>query len=338
MASLHADSSMVGYKWYGVVPPQYILSNRKFRGVALEPPSFEPGSWIGAGNVLVDYDTEEFWMTARPRIRGERGYAAEIYRSTNGEKYTKVISLGKSLLSGMANAKIDSIEGTQMLRDPLTGRFYLYVSADVGDRQWDTLLFISEDPSGPWNFRCVSLKRGSEYDAAEARDGAYAIIDGVYMCLYKANPSGSDVDATKLSVALAVSQDGIQWTKLGILKIADKPTPPYMFLSGSLFPSSSGPIFIGIENNDKIGKAHVARKFVAYAINRNNMTLLPVFQDTWTPLSPYERRDWPIHGYMDVVHDPFRDRILLYIEAVDPNHEVGLDLEVDRVLLYEVPL
>jgi hypothetical protein len=38
-----------------------------------------------------------------------------------------------------------------------------------------------------------------------------------------------------------------------------------------------------------------------------------------------------------VVPDPLRDRILIYVEAIDPSG-IGLNKEIDRLILYEVPL
>jgi len=330
---------MFGYGWRGVIPRQYIFAKRKKKKIVLNPPKFEPGSWIGAGKVIVDYDAKEFWMTARPRNLEERGYAVEIYRSSDGEEFKLMTVIGKDVLGSMVGFKIDSIEGTQILKDPLTGKFYLYVSVDVGQRQWETLLLTANDPQGPWKFHSIPLKRDKEYDASEARDASISIIDGRYIAIYKANPSADDVRATNLNVALATSGDGINWTKHGVLKIAGRTTPSYIFLSGSIFASSNGPLFIGFENLDKIEGAHVTRKFVSYLIDQRNMKLIPIFENIWTPLSPYERKDWPVHGYMDVVYDPFKNRVLMYIEAIDPNYgKVGLDLEVDRLLLYEAPL
>lgn len=53
--------------WQGFIPPQYIFANRRFRCVALDPPDFKPGSWIGAGKAIFNWQTEQFLLTARPR-------------------------------------------------------------------------------------------------------------------------------------------------------------------------------------------------------------------------------------------------------------------------------
>lgn len=70
--------------WYGLYPPQAVSTFRRFRRVPLSPPSFEPGSWCGAGEMWVDEDGGEYWLTSRPRMAGRRGYEVEIYRSRNG--------------------------------------------------------------------------------------------------------------------------------------------------------------------------------------------------------------------------------------------------------------
>ena len=77
--------------WGGLYPPQAIFASRRFRRVLLNPPSFEPGSWCGAGKLWIDWESEEYWLTSRPRLGEEmRGYAVEIYRSSDGEGYSLV--------------------------------------------------------------------------------------------------------------------------------------------------------------------------------------------------------------------------------------------------------
>jgi len=43
---------------------------------------------------------------------------------------------------------------------------------------------------------------------------------------------------------------------------------------------------------------------------------------------------------MSTVFDPAEHRLLLYLEAIDPNlsRGVGLNVTVERLLVYEVPL
>jgi len=331
---LYVRNKLEGWRIYGIVPPHYLLSQRKFLKVVLEPPSFEPGSWRGAGNVLVDYDTHEFWLTTRPRKVGVRGYGVEIYRSTNGEDYSLTYFMSKEEVSELCGRKIKSIEGQQMLLDPLTGRYYLYLAIDDEKPGWCTLLLSADDPRGPWTSERVVLERGEDYDLLEARDSTISFVDGKFFALYKAN-SGK-----RVNMALAVSSDGKSWRKLGVLEIDGKPQPDYLLLYGNIFSSGLGAMFIGAASRAVVNGAAVAKTFEAYIIDYRNINLETIFVGEWTPKSPYERKDYPIHSYVDIVYDPFKDRYLIYVESIDPTYskDLGVNLEVDRVILYEVPL
>ncbi len=332
------------YGWRGLVPPSYILSNRRFRRVILNPPDFNPGSWIGASSVLIDYETGEFWLTARPRRRPpNRGYAAQIYRSLNGENYHLVVTITKEELSEMSDRNVASIEAQQLIRDPKTGRYHLYVSVDTRgsgevEGRWDTLLLTSDDPAGPWGFHGLAWKRGDSYDSYEARDATIGIVDGRYFALYKAAdaPKGNG----RTNVALATSIDGLNWRKHGILRVDGVDQPRYMQLYGGIFAGGMGPVFMGLARRYIINGCGLAKHFEAYVIDYRNMNLESIFKGEWKPLSPYEREDYPTHGYMNVIYDPFKDRVLLYLEAIDPHYteEVGWRTQVDRLIMYEVRL
>ena len=341
-ALLANRNKFVGYNWHGFLPPQYIFSKRKFRKVVLEPPDSNPGSWRGAGKTLVDYENETFWMTTRPRkVYPVRGYAVEIYKSKDGENYNLVTEMDRETIESMAGITINSIEGTQLLKDPLTGNFYLYLAIDTPPSPgWDTLLLTAEDPRGPWEAHGTVIKRGATYDSIEARDAVIDIVDGRYFSLYKAGvlKEGEDGKRYEARMALATSSDGVKWVKWGLLKVEGQNPPTYMQLYGKILAGALGPVFLGVECRTLVrGPCAVTDTFVAYTINHRNLNLERIFSARWDPQSPYEREDYPIHAYLDLVHDPFSDRILIYIEAIDPK-DIGLNQERDRVLLYEVPL
>lgn len=310
---------------------QRVYSNRRFERIVLDPPSFEPGSWRGAGNCIRDEDSGEFWLVTRPRTQKLRGYAFEIYRSENGEDYSLRHTASREALSTLLGQEILSIEGQQLLRDPSTSRYFLYVAVDIG-HTWQTALLSSGDPCGPWKSEGIVIPRDRTYDSVEARDAVISFVQGRYVALYKAS------DGTKVNAALAVSPDGRNWHKLGLLRIDGRPQPAPHFLSGNIMDTRSGPLFVGFESADVVKGAAVSRKFVSYLVDLKSTNLVPVFSTIWKPLSPYERTDFPIHSYSDLVQDPDRNRLLFYVEAIDPKHsaEVGLNLEVDRVLLYSV--
>jgi len=319
--------------WSGFPPPQAILRNKKFKKVVLEPPEYKPGAWRGAGKVLIDLENREFWLTTRPRkARPVRGYAVEIYRSKNGEDFYLETSITREELISETGVKIASIEGQQLLRDPLTGKYYLYLSVDVDEPPipgWDTLLLAAEDPKGPWKSLGFVLRREESYEVLEARDSVIDIIDGLYFAVYKAN------DGSRVNMALAVSRDGINWRKLGVLGLDGKSQPHYFFLSGKIFAGALGLIFIGFETLYVTRGGGYTDTFVAYLLDHRRADLETLFKGKWVPESSYERRDYPVHGYCDIVYDPFKERFLIYIEAVDPSSDLGLDYEMDRLILYE---
>ena len=344
--------------WQGVVPPQYVFARRRFKCIVLEPPDLKPGSWIGAGKVVFDADTGGFLLTARPRkAEGRaRGFAANVYRSSDGEKFELVASLSKEQLSEESGLTIHSIEGTQLLKDPLSGKWHFYVSVDTsseliwGGLYWQTLLLTASDPKGPWHAHGLVLRADQAYDAHHSRDATIDIIDGRWFCLYKAKDG---VRARR--PALATSSDGITWKKHGVLTIEGH--PQRAFLSGTLFAGTNGPLFMGIEKlytakglcerkevfADKYKITHGGGpmpSFAAYHVDYRNMNLELIFRAPWEPLSPYEHKEHPLLGYASIVHDASRDRVLTYVQAIDGKltKRFGINETVERLILYESPL
>jgi hypothetical protein len=346
-----------GHDWSGIVPPQYIFANRRFLGIALDPPDFEPGSWIGAGCSLFDPVMEEFLLTARPRkaAGGVRGYAAEIYRSADGVTFQRVVSLSKEEVCRKSGLRIDSIEGTQLLRAPESGRWHFYLSVNTeaefvwGGLHWETLLLTAGDLGGPWEATGIVLSTGSAYDAYQARDSSIGIIDGRWLCLYKARDRGRTVRP-----ALAVSTDGVTWQKQGPLTMEGQDR--HVFLNGTLFAGAMGPLFVGLEKTDpteeqkraeeladKHGVTHGGgprRNFIGCVVHCQDTNLEVVFRAPWEVGSPYEHREHPVLGYASLVFDPIRHRVLTYVEAIDGelSKHMGLNGTVERLLVYETAL
>lgn len=112
---------------------------KKFRKILLNPPSLEPGSWCGAGKLLIDHETCGFWLANRPRMGPiKRGYCFEIYRSNNGEGYSLVFSIIKRNSAKLCGSVVHIIEDMQLLRDPSTRRYMLYPSVDVANGNIDS--------------------------------------------------------------------------------------------------------------------------------------------------------------------------------------------------------
>lgn len=314
-----------------MTPPQLLLHRRRFKGIALDPPSFEPGSWNGAGKVLFDEETRLFWLTTRPRKVGVRGYAVEIYSSRDGEQFRLEHTIPRDKVSSLSGVDVKSIEGQQILKDPSTGRYHLYLAADVGSG-WETFLFTSEKPKGPWNYNSVAIAGGEGYDAREARDCSMGIIDGQYFTLYKANSGGN------VKTALATSGDGVEWRKRGVLTIDGKKQPGYYLLCGSFMAGAMGPIFAGFDSREVQNGAALANTFGAYVLDWRRCNLETIFRSRWNATTEYEKEPFPVHSYVDIIRDPLKPRCLMYVEAIDPKYsqDFGVNLEVDRLLVFEV--
>ncbi len=344
--------------WQGFPPPQYIHANMRFKAVALDPPDFEPGSWIGAGKAIIDYESKEFLLTARPRKAegGVRGYAANIYRSADGESFEMVTSLSKEEVIEKGQVRIDSIEGTQLLKDPLSGKWHFYLSVDTGAEFiwggvfWETLLLVADDLTGPWESRGLVVRHDRSYDACQARDSSIDIVDGQWTGLFKA----VDYDRN-MRMQLVTSADGISWRKHGLLTVDGSDVNP-LFVSGSIFPGLSGPIFLGTArtapkpgeasekdhvfyDKGKVGHGMGEKHFVAYRIDIANLNLETIFQAPWKARSEYEHEEYTLLGYSSAVYDPFNERVLLYVEAIGPESKtIGLNETIERVLVFECRL
>lgn len=241
-----------GYSfWQELPPPQYLFKHLAFLGVALEPPNWEPGSWTGAGKAIIDYEARAYLLTARPRKLegGVRGYAAEVYRSTDGVRFQQVSRLGTDEVTAQSGVKVWSIEGNQLLKDPLTGRWHFYLSVDTGHEPevggvfWETMLFVADDVAGPWAFRGRVIPRGQGrvFDAAQARNATIDIVDGQWLALYRA----TDLD-WRFSMGLASSMDGVTWEKRGQLSVDGHRGFTHFATMGTLFTGTAGPVHLGL--------------------------------------------------------------------------------------------
>jgi hypothetical protein len=341
----------------GASPPQYLFENRRFIGIALEPPDRNPGSWTGAGKALRDPESGLFYLSARPRKAegGVRGYAAEIHRSEDGVGFERVGLVTKEEASAASGIGIYSIEGTQLLRDPATRKWHFYISVDTGESfvwggiQWETLLLTSTSLEGPWESQGIVLAHDQDYDANQARDSSIDIVDGLWICLYKAMDGRRNVRP-----ALALSNDGVHWRKRGPLTVDGG--DHIAFLNGSLVPGCTGPLFVGLESSladgrqksdevvyaDEHGIGHGSSDTfaVAYLLDHRAGNLEPLYRVYWEPGSRYEHPRYPLLGYSSIIWDEPRSRYLIYVEAIDAEltKRIGINETVERVLVYESSL
>jgi hypothetical protein len=345
-----------GSGWLGFPPPQRLFSGRRFLGVALDPPNELPGSWIGAGKAMFLEEDRRFLLTARPRkVEGDvRGFAAQVFTSEDGVEFNFLSEVTAKKVQETSGIPIHSIEGTQLLRNPATGLWHFFLSCDTGDTfvwggvQWETVLLTSSNLNGPWKSEGKVLPNGDGFDACQARDSSIDIVDGLWICLYKAKDTNRQERP-----ALATSLDGMEWTKHGPLTVDGEDR--IAFLSGSFFPCSQGPMFLGIETQladsrqrkadvvyaDEHGIGHGGGStphFVAYLLHRREADLETIYRAPWQPGSEFEHSEHPLLGYSSLAYDPSEDRILAYLEAIDPrkSRAIGLNETVERTVVYEM--
>jgi hypothetical protein len=340
--------------WRGMVPPQLLFGRRELLGVALQPPDTRPGSWIGAGKVVRDPAGGDFLLTARPRKAegGVRGYAADIHSSRDGLRFEKVGGVTREQAAEISGLEIFSIEGTQLLSDPWTGRWHFYLSVDIGESfvwggiHWETLLLSAPSLQGPWKSHGIVLARGRDFDANQARDSSIDIVDGQWICVYKAMNAAREVRP-----ALATSTDGVSWRKRGPLTVDGN--DHLGFLSGTTF---AGLVFLGLESSlaeylkpdpdvvyaDEHGIGHGSSDTfaVAYLLDVARGDLTTVHRAFWESRSEYEHARYPLLGYSSAIFDAERRRFLIYVEAIDGKltKRIGLNETVERLLVYQTPL
>jgi hypothetical protein len=109
--------------------------------VVAEPDHDEAEWWAGAPSVARDAQGV-FWLACRMRTAndrlGRRGHEIRIFRSEEGEEWTRVHSIRRE------DAGIAGFERPALLFDPATGRFSLYACGPV-DEVWCILRFDDAD-------------------------------------------------------------------------------------------------------------------------------------------------------------------------------------------------
>jgi hypothetical protein len=76
---------------------------------------------------------------------------------------------------------------------------------------------------------------------------------------------------------------------------------------------------------------------VACRLNIGARNLDTVFDRPWIPLSGFEDPEHPLLGYSSLLNDVATGRMLIYVEAIDPDlsRAIGLNETVERTLVYE---
>lgn len=175
----------------------------------------DAGYWAGSSRVWYDEETELFWLTARIRDPINRGASIEILRSTDGGNFT----LEDTLLTSSFTGTPDSAEESQIIQNPISGKWQFFIALDTQTSNWDiyklddiddidtdkfdestAAVIIGQGGKGMWDYAAVKALRitisGNEYIMmyngvfqSHGRLGAAKSIDGgETWTKYQSNP------------------------------------------------------------------------------------------------------------------------------------------------------
>jgi hypothetical protein len=175
--------------------------------VAVAPPGPGEGTWAGAPSVA--RSDEEIYLAYRLR-RPEglgRGYAVVVARSTDGEHFETLTTIGREELGA------ESLERPALVAVP-DGGWRLYLScATPGTKHWRVEMLEASQP-GAFDPRRSRLVLPG--DAATAVKDPVIIHDGDKWHLWASVHPLTDPDQTdRMATDYAFSADGVTWTWQG---------------------------------------------------------------------------------------------------------------------------
>jgi len=172
--------------------------------VAVEPPGAGPGFWAGGPSaVLVDGVYYLAYRLRRP-VGDGRGYAVEVARSDDGERFETIAVLTKD------DFATESLERPALVALP-GGGWRLYVScATSGTLHWRVDAVDGPDPA---SWRLDASRTVLAGDATTAVKDPVVLHHGgrwhLWACLHPLpDPAGADV----MTSWYATSADGLDWT------------------------------------------------------------------------------------------------------------------------------
>ncbi|GAA0410892.1 hypothetical protein GCM10009530_74250 [Microbispora corallina] len=172
--------------------------------VAVPPPGDGPGFWAGAPSAV----SRDGWIYLAYRLRrpigAGRGYAVQVARSADGERFEPLLTLTKEAM------KTESLERPTLVVTP-EGKWRLYLScATYGTKHWRVEVIEADDPADfdPANARVVlpgDLKTG-------VKDPVIVHHGGVWHLWASCHPLEDPDEADQMVTDYATSPDGLEWS------------------------------------------------------------------------------------------------------------------------------
>ena len=172
--------------------------------VAIAPPEAGPGYWAGAPSAVAG-DGEIFlaYRLRRPIEKG-RGYAVVIARSTDGERFEPLLTIGKDELV------TESLERPALVRTP-EGTWRLYLScATPGTKHWRVEVTEAAHPA---EFDVRWRETVLPGDAKTGvKDPVIVRHEGKWHLWASCHPLTDPLEADQMTTEYATSADGLEWT------------------------------------------------------------------------------------------------------------------------------
>jgi hypothetical protein len=308
-----------------------IFQNKQFKKIILKPPNHKPGSFRGAGDLLIN--GFGYWLTSRTRTKEKRGYEVEIFHSKDGYNYKLVKKINIKELEKDLNSKLSSIEGQQILYNEKEKIYYLYISIDFGDKNahlWETVLMTTKNPSKNWKNKGVVIKPVKPFNTA--KDFNISYIDGQYIGLCKAYIDTKN----QLKAALFKSKDGLNWKYEGVPLLDNREQPKVFAIDGKLYKFDNNIIFLGSLGSFFKNGLTASDKVCGFKLDLKKKRLKTIFINDWEIKSEYENKRYPLHTYCTPTLDYKKKEWKIVIEAIDPRYtkKLGVFEVVDNVILY----
>ena len=189
----------------GAFDPQVsVLLPRPDRSVvAIEPPGDGDGYWAGAPSAVESDGLIYLAYRLRRPLDEGRGYAVAVARSSDGERFETLLTIGKEEMD------TDSLERPALVRTP-GGSWRLYLScATPGTKHWRVEVIEADDPAefDPRQSRVVLPGD----DRTGVKDPVIVHRDGVWHLWASCHPLEDADEADQMVTEYATSADGLEW-------------------------------------------------------------------------------------------------------------------------------
>ncbi len=180
-------------------PPMPALSR-----VAVEPPGSRRGSWAGAPSAVLAGDEIVLAYRLRKPAECGRGFAVVVARSTDGENFETLQTIGKDEINA------ESLERPALVVTP-DGTWRLYLScATWGTKHWRVEML---EASGPDKFASGKHYVVLAGDATQAvKDPVIVRRTGTYHLWASVHPLDDPASTDRMTTEYATSADGVDWT------------------------------------------------------------------------------------------------------------------------------